>query len=415
MTWRRPFVALTSASLLSSAGTRLSTIAIPWLVLTQTQSPLWTGIVGMAEMLPYVLVKALSGPLIDRLQPKRIATRCDWLSAVVLALIPALHLADSLTIPMLLPIVFVLGALRGPADAAKQAMVPDIAAIGAFPIERVTGTITAVERLASTLGAATSGLLIASLGPALSLAANGAALAIAAAIVQFGIPASTSARRVVAGFLAYGNELLDGWRFLHADKVLVAITIMVGLANLLDQGFGAVFLPTWIKTSGHGPQVLGILLATFSGCSIVGATIAALTGERLPRLPVYIIAFLLAGFPRFYLVAATAILPMLITTFAIAGFASGFLNPILSAVIFEHIPKHLLGRVTALTSALIWALLPFGGLVGAAAITLLGLRGGLFAAGTLYLAISMLPFTGKGFRDFKRISSDDLEPNKLSE
>ena len=33
-------------------------VAIPWLVLTTTGSPRWTGLVAFAEMLPYVLAKA---------------------------------------------------------------------------------------------------------------------------------------------------------------------------------------------------------------------------------------------------------------------------------------------------------------------------------------------------------------------
>ena len=64
-------IALAVATIASTGGTRLSTIAIPWLVLTTTNSPVLTGLVGLAEMLPYVIAKALGGPLIDRIGAKR--------------------------------------------------------------------------------------------------------------------------------------------------------------------------------------------------------------------------------------------------------------------------------------------------------------------------------------------------------
>ncbi|TAY60263.1 MFS transporter, partial [Rhizobium ruizarguesonis] len=64
-----PFLALAAAETLSLSGTRLSTIAIPWLVLSTTGSPVLTGLTAMMEMLPYVAAKALSGPLIDRVGP----------------------------------------------------------------------------------------------------------------------------------------------------------------------------------------------------------------------------------------------------------------------------------------------------------------------------------------------------------
>ena len=83
MTSRRPVVALTAADTLSLTGTRLSMVAIPWLVLTMTGDPLLTGLAGFAEMLPYVVAKALSGPLIDRIGPKRVAIGCDAASGVV--------------------------------------------------------------------------------------------------------------------------------------------------------------------------------------------------------------------------------------------------------------------------------------------------------------------------------------------
>lgn len=47
-----------------------------------------------------------------------------------------------------------------------------------------------------------------------------------------------------------------------------------------------------------------------------------------------------------------------------AGFTGGFINPVLGAVNLERIPAPLLGRVSALNSALCWSLIPFGGLVG---------------------------------------------------
>jgi hypothetical protein len=69
-------------------------------------------------------------------------------------LVPLLDWLGLLDMPLLLPVVFAMGVLRGPSDAAKQAMVPDIAELAAVPLERVTGLVGAIERLASTAGAA---------------------------------------------------------------------------------------------------------------------------------------------------------------------------------------------------------------------------------------------------------------------
>lgn len=402
----RPFLALAAAETFSLSGTRLSTIAIPWLVLSATGSPVLTGLTAMMEMLPYVAAKALGGPLIDRVGAKRIAIICDAASVIVVGLVPLLDLFGLLTVPLLLPVVFAMGVLRGPSDAAKQAMVPDIAALADVPLERVTGVASAIERLASTAGAAGAGALIGLIGPGQALVVNAATFAIAALIVAAGIPRMLRAPAtsdVRPGKVApYLDDLREGWRFLRADAVLVSIVAMVAVTNLLDQAYGAVLLPVWTRESGHGPELLGAMLAAFTGASIAGAVIAAAIGERMPRLMVYTVAFLLTGFPRFFVLSVDAPLGPVFITLAVAGFASGFLNPILSAVIFERIPKPLTGRVTAMSTALCFALIPFGGLVGGALISTIGLAATLLVTGLAYLAATLAPLAVRSFRGFDK-------------
>ncbi|MGR9429021.1 MFS transporter [Rhizobium leguminosarum] len=404
-----PFLALAAAETLSLSGTRLSTIAIPWLVLSATGSPVLTGLTAMMEMLPYVAAKALSGPLIDRVGPKRIAVVCDTASVAVVVLVPMLDWFGLLTTPLLLPIVFVMGMLRGPSDAAKQAMVPDIAELAAVPIERVTGVVGAIERLASTAGAAGAGALIGLIGPGQALVVNAITFAAAALIVGVGIPRLRSMSELrdapearPGGMSSYLGDLREGWRFLRGDAVLVSIVIMVATTNLLDQAYHAVLLPVWTQSSGHGPELLGAMFSAFTGASIAGAAIAAAIGERMPRLMVYTVAFLLTGFPRFLVIALDAPLSLIFLTLTIAGFASGFLNPILSAVIFERIPKPLTGRVTAMNAALCFALIPFGGLVGGALISMIGLAAALSLTGLAYLAATLFPLALKSFRGFDK-------------
>ena len=404
-----PFLALAAAETLSLSGTRLSTIAIPWLVLSTTGSPVLTGLTAMMEMLPYVAAKALSGPLIDRVGPKRIAVVCDTASVAVVMLVPLLDWLDLLGMPLLLPVVFAMGVLRGPSDAAKQAMVPDIAELAAVPIERVTGVVGTIERLASTAGAAGAGALIGLIGPGQALVVNAITFAAAALIVGVGIPRLRSMSELrdapearPGGMSSYLADLREGWRFLRGDAVLVSIVIMVATTNLLDQAYHAVLLPVWTQSSGHGPELLGAMFSAFTGASIAGAAIAAAIGERMPRLVVYTVAFLLTGFPRFLVIALDAPLSLIFLTLTIAGFASGFLNPILSAVIFERIPKPLTGRVTSMNAALCFALIPFGGLVGGALISMIGLAAALSLTGLTYLAATLFPLALKSFRGFDK-------------
>jgi MFS family permease len=83
---------------------------------------------------------------------------------------------------------------------------------------------------------------------------------------------------------------------------------------------------------------------------------------------------------------------------AVAGAASGFLNPVLGAVIFERIPEPLLGRVSALNTAICWSLMPLGGVLGGLAVAGLGLSPALLVAGAAYLLATMAPVRSRSFR-----------------
>src|SRR4051812_32266377 len=151
---RTPLYGWLTAEAISLTGTRVSMIALPFLVLTTTGSPTRTGLVALFETLPMVVLKVLGGPVIDRLGARRVSVGCDLGSLVVVGGIPALHATGVLSFPALLGLVALAGALRGPGDAAKQALVPAIVEHVEVPMERVTGLAGTVERTSSMLGAA---------------------------------------------------------------------------------------------------------------------------------------------------------------------------------------------------------------------------------------------------------------------
>lgn len=406
MSLPRPFLALSVATVLSTTGTRFSAIAIPWLVLETTGSPVLTGLAGFAEMLPYVLAKALGGPLIDRLGARRMAIGCDLLSTVAVALVPLLYWAGLLSIWVLLPALAVIGVLRAPSDASKQAMVPAVAALGGMPLERVTGVVGASDRLAGTLGAASAGALIGLLGSGSALLANALAFLLSALVLAAGVPATEKA--IGAGETAptpapsYGAQLAAGWRVLRHDAVLMGLVLMIAFTNLFDQAYSMVLLPVWVRTAGLDVTWVGILLAVFSGSAILGATLAAIYGRRLPRLLLYTLGFLCAGPLAFGSFALDLPLPAIVAILLLGGLAAGFINPIVSAILLERTPAPLVGRVIALVGALSWSLIPFGGLYAGLLVDNLGIWTALGTTAMLYLVAVVLPLAVPGFRQMGR-------------
>ncbi len=400
---RRPLYGWLASEGVSLMGTRVSMIALPFFVLTTTGSPEKTGLVAVAEMLPLVVLKVLGGPIIDRVGARRVAITCDWASLAVVGAIPFLHEAGLLSFVGFLGLVAVAGALRGPGDAAKAAMTPTLAATAGVPMERVTGLSSTVERTASMLGAVVAGGLVAVIGPANALIVDAASFGVSALLLSWALPARAKPvpSEEDADPAPYLEQLRQGWRFLRGDRVLIGITVMVALTNLLDLAWAAVLVPVWGLDHG-GAAVVGVLFATFAGASAVGSLVAAAYADRLPRYSTYLVCFLVTGLPRFVIMAVDTPLWGILGMAVVGGFAAGFLNPILGAVIYERVPEHLIGRVTSLSTACCFALMPLGGLVGGFLVGGVGLSMALLVCGAAYFAVTMLPAVDPRWRDMDR-------------
>jgi len=111
-----------------------------------------------------------------------------------------------------------------------------------------------------------------------------------------------------------------------------------------------------------------------------------------------VVAFLLTGPPRYLALGLQAPRAALIALVCVAGLASGFLNPVIGAVIFGRIPRHLVGRVSSLQTSLCWALIPFGGVVGGLLVNDVGGRAALLLCGAAYVALALVPLAIPGWR-----------------
>ncbi|MFH9560564.1 MFS transporter [Streptomyces globisporus] len=410
----RPLAGVLAAVAASVTGTRISLIALPWFVLVTTDSATLTGLVAFCEMAPYVLVKALSGPLMDRTGPRTVSWTTDLASAAAAASIPLLHTLDLLSFPVLLGLVAVIGAARGPGDLAKEVMVPEAAERAGTPLERAMGLSGVIERLASTIGPAAGGALVALLGPMTGLAVNAGCFVLGSVIVAVALPRGMGRPAVDPSAPAdaqepgYWRRFGEGFTFLRGEPLLLAVIVVVGITNLLDAAMTTLMVPVWAGESGQGPAAIGLVSTAMGAAAAVGSLIAAMAAHRLPRRAVFLLGFLLAGAPRFLVLAVDAPLAVVLAVFAVSGFGAGFINPVLGAVLVERVPRRMLGRVNALGDSLAWSGIPLGGLLAGAAVTAAGLTPVLLACGAAYFLTTTLAGLRPEWRAMDRSREDGV-------
>lgn len=388
MSARGRFIALFTADVVSVFGTRVSMLAIPWLVLVTTGSATKMGLVAGAEMLPYVLSGVLAAPLADRFGVRRTTIVIDAGSALAMAGIAA---APHLGFEWLLVLVAVAGATRGLGDRVKHVMLRPLAEAAGIKVIRVTSAYEGFSRTSMLLGSAAGGLLIAWVGPLGAIWVDAVSFALCALVVATlvrlppdAIPQQAPERYFVA--------LRGGFRVLWRDDLLPSMIVMLFALNMFNQAGVSVFIPVWVDEVLHTPEALGLVLGTFAAGAVLGSIVFTAIAPKLPMYQTFMLGALLGGAPRWLILGLTHNLVLICTVTFLSGLAMAAVNPVIGAMLYERVPPELQTRAFGVCTAITFTGIPIGGVLGGLAVTGLGLNTAILVAGVVCALATAAPW-----------------------
>ncbi|WP_324787959.1 MFS transporter [Streptomyces sp. H51] len=272
----RQFRRVIVAEFVSSVGTQMTTLALPWFVLMTSGSPARMGLVFVIQILPVPLLAMPAGLLVARWGARRVTVVGDVVNAVLLAAVPTLYQAGLLPFWALLVIVALVGCVASAYLSAQRMLLAD--ALG--PDE---GAVTAGNALFETatssarlFGPAIAGFLIAQVGALNVLWADAASFALSAALLT-GLPRRTTAPEPLSA-----NNMAEGVRHLLRDPVLRTMALAaLGYGTLMPVVLLA--LPVMADSRYDAdPHVAGLLLAAWGGGTAVGTLVVARLARRIP-------------------------------------------------------------------------------------------------------------------------------------
>ncbi|MFB6840006.1 MFS transporter [Streptomyces sp. NPDC056361] len=399
---RTPLASVLAANAISISGNSLTLIAVPWFALETTGSPGKAGLVAFCAALPVIASAVVGGPVIDRIGRRRVSVASDLVCALALAAIPLLNQAGVLRFWMLCALMAVTGFFHAPGETARNVLTPDLAERAGMPLSRATSFYDAVSRGARMTGAALAGLLVALIGADTVLYVDAATFTVSALLALVGlrgVPSAEPARGAPPLSVAvYRADLREGYAFLLRTPLILGVNLMVMVTNGLAQSWSAVLLPVHAREELGGSTALGLLVAVFGGCALVGALLYAAVGHRFPRRPVVAVGFLLAGAPVYVTAALTDTTAPLLVAMAFGGLGAGVLNPILGAVFYETVPQELRSRVGSASTASVLLTTPLGGLAAGLLVERTGLTTALLTVGGMYFLAALCPLVFPSWR-----------------
>jgi hypothetical protein len=280
----RPLAALLLAEVVSTTGSEMAAVALPWFVLVTTRSPARMGAVMAAEFVGMALFGVPSGRVATALGPRRTMLGSDLVRAPLVALIPVLQWAGLLSFPILLVVVLAEGAFF-PAYASSQLLVlAGLVGEEEVRLTRISGLLGSVNETASFVGPAVGGVLVALIGPALVLMVDAGSFLVAFGVVATFVPGG--ARSEPAGA---ESGALAGLRYISRERDL--LRRVVG-ASVVEIGWTALMatLPVLaLRRFGAGARLAGWFLASYGAGSVAGGLLSTRTrtvGGRVTDLAI---------------------------------------------------------------------------------------------------------------------------------
>jgi MFS family permease len=340
----------------SLAGTWMQNVALVWLVLELTRSPIAVGALAFARFLPFTVFGLGAGVLADRVDSRRLvmATQAAAMGVSVALAVVALTGTASL------PVVYVLAALGGIALAfdapGRQSLTFQM--VGRAELPNAVALNTGLFNGSRIIGPAIAGVIIAAAGTGFCFVLNALSfLAVLGALAALRENELHPVERDPSARLVGGMRRALG--FVRRDPQLLAVLGVVTVVSTVGFNFHVLVPLLAANTLELGPEGLGALSAAFG----VGALAGALVSASFPAATWRLFSVGATGFGVFALALAPVDDTWLAAVLLVAiGVSFTLFTANANALVQLGAPDRLRGRLIGIYLFAFVGLAPVGGL-----------------------------------------------------
>ena len=362
-------------------------IAVGWLALQETDSPLFVGLTGFAGGIPLLIFAIPSGVVIDRVDRRTVLMIAQASIMVVASAFAIMIATDAIRPWSILALAFVYGTIMSFVFPTRNAIVPNL--VAREDLVNAVALNAAGQNSTRVVGPSLAGVLIAIVGVSGTFAVA-AAMQILALLWTAQLPKMASDIAVRSSSL--WRNVTEGIEAVARDEFLKGMILLAGLVTILVMPY-INLMPVFARDEMHlGATGLGALMA----CSGTGSVLGALAVARWRALGYVrgIQVWSAIAFAAFVIVFAfTSITVAAGLLLFVAGLVSASYLAINQTVLQLRIDDAVRGRVLSIY-LLTWGMLPLGQLpIGA-----LADRIGAPAATAAACALAILLFIAMAIR-----------------
>lgn len=347
--WTKNFTIITLGTLISAIGGVAMNLGLSLVVFDQTQSTWLIGIFGAISMLPGLTLPILFGPVIDRVNRKRVIVGLDALSGLWYLAFVLYIRRFGFVYAAYLVFSFVIGCIGSVYSLAYNSLYPDMIPEG---FEQKGYAVSGmIYPLATTLITPLAALAYARYGVEMLILAEGILLLVASLFEAF-IDYRHEKKETAPSLCQYMDDLEEGFRYLRREKGVRSIFGYMSFSSASGNGVGLMAMAHFQTANGLTTAMYGLLTSAETIGRLVGSAVHYLF--KIPEnkrywltVRVYAIYELCDGVMLFMAY------PLMIVLRFVCGFLGSQTAAIRQAATQKYLPGDMRGRVYGLFDVLV--------------------------------------------------------------
>ncbi|MDY0945864.1 MFS transporter [Frigoribacterium sp. CFBP9039] len=381
-------------------GNAVAPIALAFAVLDLTGSAADLGLVVAARSVANVAVLLFGGVIADRLPRDVVLVGASLAAAATQAVVAALVITGTATIPTLVVMSVLNGAVAAVSLPAAAALVPET--VPADLLRPANALLRLGLNGGSIVGASAGAGLVAVIGPGWGLAVDAAGFALAGALyTRLRLPRRPRAAPEAGRSPSVLGDLRDGWQEFTRRSWVWIVVAQFAVLNAAFVGATTVLGPV-VADDSFGRGAWGLVIAAQTGGLALGALIALRWRPRR-GLAVGVGLMAVTAVPVATLGLAPQ-LPALIAAFALGGVALEIFAITWDQSLQSRIPREALARVYSYDMVGSFVAIPLGEVLVGPAAHVFGTPSTLVACAVVIVAASAAALAAPSVR---RLTLDD--------
>jgi MFS family permease len=292
----------------STAGSQMQMAAVAWQVYLLTNSAVALGLIGLMRVVPIILLSIFGGVVADVLDRRRLLIITQSVLMSLSLLLSIATWSGHVSVWVIYTVTALAACAISFDNPARQAMIPSL-----VPRAHLTNAISVNSttfQLATMIGPAIAGLIIATSGVAAVYATDAASFcAVLIALIVIRPPAIVGGiQRVSIG------AAVEGLRFMRDSPIILWTMLLDFVATFC--GSATALLPIFARqVLAVGSEGYGVLYAAPAGGAIVAGALMSIFGSRIRRqgitilvaVTAYGLCTVLFGLSRIYLISLLAL------------------------------------------------------------------------------------------------------------